>query len=310
MSMESQRRPVAEIGTRFRPPLPDFRKLAFVGMGVGFLALLVILPLASMLQYASSKGPGVFWESVSSPEALFSLRFTILLALATTVINGLMGIVVAFILVRHEFPLKGFLDSLIDLPIAIPASVTGFTLLLLYGPVGILGKMFEGSGITVMFAFPGILIAHVFMTLPYVVRAVGPILQEMDRSQEEAAKTMGANGFQIFTSVILPSIKGGLISGCVFTFARSLGEFGATIMVSGNLALRTQTAPLYIFSEFNKGNIEAANSMSVVLVIISFILFVGFKFITRAMEKGGKTRGKRNISEEPQQVVRELRQPQ
>ena len=239
----------------------DLNRYVLIGTGVAFLTVLVILPIASMFQYASSKGLGVFWESISSPEALFSLRFTVLLALATTAINGVMGTIVAFMLVRRDFPLKGLLDSLIDLPIAIPASVTGFTLLLLYGPLGILGRMFEGSGITIMFAFPGILIAHVFMTLPYVVRAVGPVLQEVDKSQEEAAKTLGANAPQIFSSVILPAIKGGLITGCVFTFARSLGEFGATIMVSGNLALRTQTAPLYIFSEFNKGNIEAANEV-------------------------------------------------
>ena len=266
-----------------------------VGTGIAFLTLLIFLPLAFMFRYASVNGLGVFWQSISSPEALFSLRFTVLLAVTTTLINGVMGTVLAFMLVRHNFPLKGFLDSVIDLPVAIPASVTGFTLLLLYGPLGILGKMFEGTGITIMFAFPGILIAHVFMTLPYVVRAVGPILQEVDQSQEEAAKTMGANSLQIFSNVILPSIKYGLISGSVFTFARSLGEFGATIMVSGNLALRTQTAPLFIFSEFNKGNIEAASAMSVVLVFISFVLFFGFKLLTKMMGKRRTTSAKRAL---------------
>ncbi len=273
----------------------NLNKYVIIGIGIAFLTLLILLPLGSMLQYASSNGPGVFWENISSPEALFSLRFTLLLAIATTVINAVMGTVVAFMLVRYDFPLRGFLDSLVDLPIAIPASVTGFTLLLLYGPVGILGRMFEGAGIRMMFAFPGILIAHVFMTLPYGVRGVGPLLQEVDRSQEEAAKTMGANEVQIFSKVVLPSIKGGLISGSVFTFARSLGEFGATIMVSGNLALRTQTAPLFIFSEFNKGNIEAASAMSVVLVIISFAIFFGFKFMTKLMEKGRTTSAKRTV---------------
>ena len=279
----------------WRTKLPKF---ALIATGVGFLALVIILPLGSMFQYASSNGLGVFWESISSSEALFSLRFSIMLALATTVINGVLGTVVAFMLVRHDFPLKGFLDALVDLPVAIPASVTGFTLLLLYGPLGILGKIFETTGITIMFAFPGILIAHVFMTLPFVVRAVGPVLEDVDVSEQEAAKILGANEVQIFTNVILPAIKGGLISGCVFTFARSLGEFGATIMVSGNLALKTQTAPLFIFSEFNKGNIAAANSMSVLLVIISFILFAGFKLINKFMEKKGASNGKRSISQE------------
>ena len=273
----------------------DLSKFAFVFLGVAFLAVLIILPIASMFQYASSKGLGVFWESISSPEALFSLRFTVLLAAATTVTNGVMGTFVALMQARHGFPFKGFLDSLIDLPIAIPASVTGFTLLLLYGPLGMLGRLFEGTGFTIMFAFPGILIAHVFMTLPYVVRAVGPILQEADRSQEEAAKTLGASDFQVFRTVVLPAIKGGLISGCVFTFARSLGEFGATSMVSGNLALCTQTAPLFIFSEFNKGNIEAANSMSVVLVVLSLVLFLGFKAMTGMMKRKGTASAKHDI---------------
>ena len=275
---------------------PNWGKYAFIAVGVTFLGVLVLLPVGYMFRYASSTGLGVFWEHISSPEALFSLQFTILLAGATTLINGVMGTVVAFVLVRHDFPLKGFLDSIIDLPIAIPASVTGFTLLLLYGPLGVLGAPFDRAGIAIMFAFPGILIAHIFMTLPYVVRAVGPVLQAVDRSQEEAAKTLGANNFQIFTSVILPSIKGGLISVAVFTFARSLGEFGATIMVSGNLAFKTQTAPLFIFSEYNKGNIEGASAMSVVLVIISFMLFFGFKVIARFMQTRGTNSGKRSLS--------------
>ena len=279
-----------------RPRRLSLSKSSVVLIGVAFLGILVLLPLASMFIYASSKGLAVFLESISTPEAVFSLKFTLVLATATTVINGALGTVVAFMLVRREFPLKGFLDSLVDLPVAIPASVTGFTLLLLYGPIGFIGGMFEGAGITIMFAFPGLLIAHVFMTLPFVVRAVGPVLQDVDKSQEEAAQTLGANGVQIFSSVILPAIKRGLITGCVFTFARSLGEFGATIMVSGNLALRTQTAPLYIFSEFNKGNIEAANSMSVLLVLISFALFLGFKAITRIMETGRSKSAKHDIS--------------
>ncbi len=272
-----------------------FSNRVFIGIGIAFLALLVLAPVGYMFSYAASKGLGAFWEAISSPEALFSLKFTLLLATATTIINAVMGTVLAFMLVRREFPLKGFFDSIIDLPIAIPASVTGFTLLLLYGPMGILGKMFSEAGITIMFAFTGILIAHIFMTLPYVARAVAPVLQEMDKSQEEAAQMLGASSLKVFISVILPTIKGGLIAGSVFTFARSLGEFGATIMVSGNLALRTQTAPLFIFSEFNKGNIEAASSMSVVLVIISFVLFFGFKVITKILEKGGTKSAKRNI---------------
>ena len=261
-------------------------KLALVGIGVAFLTVLVLLPLAAMFQYASGKGIGVFWESISSPEAVFSLKFTIILAVAATLINAVMGTLVAFMLVRHEFPLKVVLDSLVDLPLATPAAATGFTILILYAPSGISGRGFDGAGINIMFAFPAILIAHVFMTLPFVVRAVGPLLEKVDTSQEEVAKTMGANQAQIFLNVILPSIRAGLISGCIFTFARSLGEFGATMMVSGILALRTQTTPMFIFSDFNRGEIEAASSMSVVLVIISLTLSLGWKLVIKTGKRG------------------------
>ena len=276
-------------------PRVDLGKVVCVGIGVSFLGVLVIFPLASLLQYASSNGVGVLWQRISSPEAVFSLRFTFALAIATTLINAALGTAVAFVFVRHDFPLKGVLDSLVDLPIAIPAAATGFTLLLLYGPLGMSGTLFHGEGVNMMFAFPGILIVHVFMTLPYVVRAVAPALQETDSRQAEAAKTMGANELQVFLNVILPSIKSGLMSGSLFTFARSLGEFGATIMISGALALHTQTAPIFIFSDFSRGEIEAASSISVVLVIISLALFLTLKLTVRATGEGGALSAKRHI---------------
>ena len=273
----------------------DAGKIAFWGIGVAFLTVLVVFPLASMFQYVSGNGIGVFWRSITSPGAVFSLKFTVILVVATTLINAAMGTVLAFMLVRHDFPGKGVFDSLVDLPIAIPAAVTGFTLLL-YGPLGILGELSTVTGMNIMFVFSGVLIAHVFMTLPHVVRAVGPVLSEIDRSQEEAAKNLGASGPQVFVGVILPSIKGAMISGSVFTFARSLGELGATIIVSGNLALRTQTEPMFIFSGFDRGDIEAASSISVVLVVISLVLLLGLKLAVKMTAQGGTKRAKRDHS--------------
>ncbi len=167
---------------RIRAACPHAPGLIMVSVGTGFLALLVLLPLASMFQFASSSGPAVFWENISSSTALFSLRFSIILALATTAINGVLGTVVAMVLVRHQFPFKGFFETLVDLPLIIPASATGLTILMLYGSLGILGKLFGEAGITLMYAFPAILVAHVFVTLPFVVRAVGPVLAAMDRN--------------------------------------------------------------------------------------------------------------------------------
>lgn len=261
-------------------------RYALMTSGIGFLILLIALPLTAIFTQAYQGGLAAFWEAVSSPEAVFSLRYTLTLATATTAINGVMGTLVAYVLARYDFRAKSFIDSLVDLPIAIPASVTGFTLLLLYGPVGTIGGPLSDAGIRIMFSFPGILVAHLFMTFPYVVRAVGPVLQDSERGEEEAAQTLGASGFGVFRYVTFPAIQSALIVGSIFTFARSLGEFGATIMVSGNLALRTQTAPLFIFSEFNAGNIEAASAMSVVLVLISFVLFFGLKFATGKLTLG------------------------
>ena len=262
-------------------------RYALMTAGIGFLILLIVLPLTAIFTQAYQGGLPAFWETVSSPEAVFSLRYTLTLATATTLINGVMGTLVAYVLARYQFFGRGLIDSLVDLPIAIPASVTGFTLLLLYGPAGTVGGPLSDAGIRIMFSFPGILVAHLFMTFPYVVRAVGPVLEQSERGEEEAAQMLGASGLQVFRHVTFPSIQSALIVGSIFTFARSLGEFGATIMVSGNLALRTQTAPLFIFSEFNAGNIEAASAMSAVLVLISFVLFFGLKIATGKLRLGG-----------------------
>ena len=278
-----------------RAPWAALAKYLLVVVAVAFLATVVIVPAAYLFQSGFDGGLTRFWQSISSPEALFSLRFSLVLALATTVINGVLGTVVAFTLVKNSFPFRGLLDALVDVPLIIPSSVTGLTLLLLYGPIGLLDELFEGAGITIMFAFPGILIAHVFLTFPFVVRAVLPILEQADKTEEEAARILGANQVQIFTSIVLPAIKGGLISGCVFTFIRSLGEFGATILVSGNLALKTQTAPLFVFSEFNEDNIAAASSMSVLLVVISLILFFACKLIIRFVDPRGSAIGQRSF---------------
>ncbi len=264
-------------------------RYALMTSGIGFLLLLIALPLTAIFTQAYQGGLAEFWDAISSPEAVFALRYTLTLATATTVINGIMGTLVAYVLAGYDFRGKSLIDSMVDLPIAIPASVTGFTLLLLYGPLGTIGGPLSNVGIRIMFSFPGILVAHLFMTFPYVVRAVGPVLQDSERGEEEAAQTLGASGFGVFRYVTLPAIKSALIVGSIFTFARSLGEFGATIMVSGNLALRTQTAPLFIFSEFNAGNIEAASAMSVVLVLISFVLFFGLKIATGKLTFGGAT---------------------
>ena len=261
-------------------------KVILFGVGASIVAVLVLVPLASLVRHVAGKQLGGFWESLSSPEAVSSLLFAAALAAAAALINAVLGTVVASTLVRHDLPLKGFLDSLIGLPAAVPAGVAGLTLLILYGPLGILGERFHGAGSRDVLVFGGVLTVHVLMTMHYVARAVGPALQEVGGSREEVAMTVGANDTQILLNVVLPSIRATLISGSIVTFARSLGELGATIIVSGQLALRTDSASMFIFSGFSRGDIGAASSMSVVLVVISVAMVFGLKLVVGMTRKG------------------------
>ena len=161
-----------------------------------------------------------------------------------------------------------------DIPLAIPTVVTGFALLLMYGPLGPVGRFLGERNIQVMFSFPGLLLGHVFVTFPFMVRAVAAVLESVPRTGEDAARTLGAQEWQVFAFVTVPAIKEGLIAGAFLTFSRSLGEFGASIMVSGNLVGRTQTGPLYIFSRFNTGDVEGAAAIAIVLALASFLILL------------------------------------
>jgi sulfate ABC transporter permease subunit len=256
-----------------------------IGIVSFFFLLLILMPLGSMFYYSTSEGLYAFFQAVTSPAALFALKFSVLLALATTVCNVFIGTLGAYVLVRYDFPGKNILNAVVDLPIAVPTAVTGFTLLLLYGPIGIFGKYLSQHGITILNAFPGILLAHVFVTFPFVIRSVSGVLEGVERNYEEVAKTLGASRFQIFKHITLPSIKGGIISGLILTFARSLGEFGATMMISGNIALKTQTAPLFIYKRIQELDYTGASAMAILLALTSFIILYSLKVITKRKEK-------------------------
>jgi len=243
----------------------------------GFLVLvmlpLLLLPLASVFIYALKGGLGHFAASLITRDSLFSLRFSLLIAFATAVVNSVLGAYAAYVLSKTIFPGREQLGIVLNLPVAIPNVVVGTSLLLLWGPIGLFGTMLAPLGIQPMFTPCAVLLAHIFVTFPYMVGAVRPVLDDLQTTYEEAAYTMGASRWQTFVHVVFPAMRGGLITGALLTFAHSLGEFGATVMVSGNLRLRTQTAPLYIFTQFESGNIEAANAVAAILAIISFILF-------------------------------------
>lgn len=238
------------------------------------MAPLLILPLVAIFFFAGRGGFPVFWKSFSGAESQFALRFSLLIATFTALINSILGTAVAYFLAKYRFPGKRPLSIVMNLPVAIPTVVVGTSLLLLWGPLGLLGQYLDPIGFRPMFAPIGVLMAHLFVTFPYMLGAVKPVLEEFEVTYEEAAYTMGAGPWKTFWYITLPALKGGLFAGTLLTFAHSLGEFGATVMVSGNLRLRTQTAPLYIFAQFEAGNISAANAVAAVLALISFIIFL------------------------------------
>ncbi len=265
--------------------LPRVRlRLPWRGMLISILFLilfpLLIMPIGAIFVFATRDGLSRFIHALTGEGAQFALRLSLFVAMITSLLNSILGTLTAYIFANYRFPAKRPLGILINLPVAIPTVVVGTSLLLLWGPIGLVGRYFDPLGFRPMFAIGGILLAHVFVTFPYMLGAVKPVLDELEVTYEEAAYTMGAGRLKTFWYVILPSLRGALFTGTLLTFAHSLGEFGATVMVSGNLRLRTQTAPLYIFSQFEAGNIEAANAVAAVLAILSFIIFFVLLHVT------------------------------
>lgn len=250
-------------------------RVAVVPVSLLLLVLvpLLLMPLAAIFIFAGSSGVDRLVAALRTPDAQFAMRFSLLIAFGTALVNAVFGTFAAYVLSKYQFRGREALGVVVNLPVAIPTVVVGTSLLLLWGPIGLLGRLLDPLGIQPMFAPAGVLLAHLFVTFPYMLGAVKPVLDELDVTYEEAAYTIGARRWQTFRFVILPALRGGLFSGTLLTFAHSLGEFGATVLVSGNLRLRTQTAPLYIFAQFEAGNIEAANAVAAVLATLSFVLF-------------------------------------
>jgi sulfate/thiosulfate transport system permease protein len=259
-------------------------------IGIGFIVTamlpLVMLPLASIFIYSLSKGPSHFWQALLNPAALFSLKLSLLTSSAATACNVFFGLIAAYVMTKYNFRGESALTIIISLPTAIPTAVAGFALLLLWGRQGLLGQFLERTDYQIMFTTAAIILANIFVTFPLAFGVIKPALENLDTSLEDAAETLGASRWQSFRYVILPSLRGAIITGALLTFARSIGEFGSTIMVSGNLALKTQTAPLYIFTKFNEGDVEGANAIAAVLAIISFAIFSLILLTRKKLERG------------------------
>jgi sulfate transport system permease protein len=250
----------------------DVVKPFSLGMVVLLMMPLVLLPLASIFIFGTSSGLGSFWSALTAPDAIFALKLSVVTSFYATLFNVLFGLLAAYVLSRYMFFGRTALIVTISLPTAIPTAVAGFALLLLWGKYGMIGK-FLSEEHQIMFTPYAIILANIFVTFPLAFGVLMSVFETMDRSLEEASATIGATRWQTFRHVTLPSLRGAIVTGALLTFARAIGEFGSTILVSGNLAGSTQTAPLYIFAKFNEGQVEAANAVAIVLALFSFAIF-------------------------------------
>jgi len=252
----------------------DLMKPLSITVMIAVMLPLVLLPLASIFIFGTANGLESFWHALTQPEAIFALKLSMVTSFWATVFNVVFGLFAAYVLSKYSFWGRNALIVMISLPTAIPTAVAGFALLLLWGPYGTLARVIGEQNVPeIMFTATAIILANIFVTFPLAFGVIMPVFETMSNSLEEASATMGATRLQTFWHVTLPSLRGALLGGALLTFARAVGEFGSTILVSGNLASRTQTAPLYIFAKFNEGQVEAANAIAIVLALLSFAIF-------------------------------------
>jgi sulfate transport system permease protein len=244
------------------------------GFTMGYLSLIVLVPLAAVVWRSTDGGADAFWRAISNPAATSALRLTFLLSLAVVAVNAVFGTLIAWVLVRDDFPGKSLVNSLIDLPFALPTIVAGLTLLALYGPRG-------PVGVNVAYTKAAVLLALLFVTLPFVVRAVQPVLLELDREMEEAAASLGAGGLAVFRRIILPNLVPAILAGVALAFARAVGEFGSVVLISGNIPFETEVASVHIFGQIESDNTTAAAAVSVLLLALSFVALVGIDAVRR-----------------------------
>jgi len=283
----SQRRGKGEDQETARAPIP-WGRWGLRAAALTYLTLMLLVPLAVIFRDGLQEGLGGLWDQVTTPIAWSALMLTLWTSAVMTIINTVMGTLAAYVLVRYEFPGKALLNSVIDVPLAIPTLVTGVMLIILFGPQQALGAWLkEELGLSIIFAPPGIILALLFITFPFVVRAVQPVLIDMDRAQEDAATTLGAKGWTVFRRITLPPLLLPLLSGALLSFARAIGEFGAIVIVAGNIPMYSQTAAVYVLGEVESENRLGASAVSIVMVAIalSLILLVGWLQRRRQKDK-------------------------
>jgi sulfate transport system permease protein len=242
-----------------------------LGVSVLYLTIIIALPLLAMLLKVGGMGWEEFWRIVASNRSLAAYRITFGSALVATVVNGITGLLLAWVLTRYNFPGKRLLDALVDLPFALPTAVAGLVLVTLFADTGWYGALLEPNGLKVNYTQLGIIIAMTFTSIPFVVRTVQPVLEDVQVDLEEAARTLGATRWQVFARVVWPTILPAFMAGCVLSFARSLGEFGAVVFIAGNLPGQTEIVSLLIFIRLEEYNYQGAAALAFVLLLAAFV---------------------------------------
>ena len=262
-----------------RSVLPGFG--LSLGITCTYLSLMVLLPLATVFTRTADLSWSEFWATVTNPRVMASYRVTFGASLVAALVNTVFGLLVAWVLARYRFPGRRLVDAMVDLPFALPTAVAGIALTTLYAPNGWIGSYLDPLGIKVSYTWLGITVALIFIGLPFVVRTVQPVLDDLEVEVEEAAASLGARRWQTFVRVVLPTVAPALLTGFALAFARAVGEYGSVVFISGNLPMRTEIAPLLIVTQLEQYDYAAATAIAAVLLVSSFALLVAINALQR-----------------------------
>jgi len=263
--------------------LPGFG-LTF-GYSIFYLSIILMIPISMVFLKTTSQSWSKFIDTITDPRVLAAYQLSFYTSLSAAVINTIFGFLVAWVLVRYNFPLKKIIDALVDLPFALPTAVAGISLTTIFSPNGIIGEFLESLGVKVIFTPLGIIIALTFISMPFVVRTIQPVLEEFEGAVEEAAASFNASRLQIFIKIIFPEIRGALITGFTLAFARSLGEYGSVVFISGNMPMKTEIVPLLIMTKLEQFDYTGATSIAIVMLSMSFLLLLGINLLQWKMKK-------------------------
>jgi sulfate/thiosulfate transport system permease protein len=269
--------------SRSQSVLPGFG--VSLGITCTYLSLMVLIPLATVFARSAELTGEQFWNTVTDPRVVASYRVTLSASLVAATLNAVFGLLVAWVLVRYRFPGRRLVDAMVDLPFALPTAVAGIALTTLYTPSGWIGSYLEPFGIKVSYTWLGITVALTFIGLPFVVRTVQPVLDDLEVEVEEAAASLGARRWQTFTRVILPSVGPALLTGFALAFARAIGEYGSVVFISGNMPMKTEIVPLLIITKLEQYDYAGATAVALVMLLLSFTLLLAINLLQWAARR-------------------------